>query len=243
MSMALRRTIAEALGADAAAPDATPHLWKLMRRKSAAERDAIRAACAAVRAAVTTMAQVHRRGDPVTSVILAGERAANDAGAQDVRTLYNADGGRALSPFTCVIGRAIDRFQVYVAVQRFNYWAEGFVCFTTQPSAVIQKANALLTSALEQVKAGSSVKALAQGIEAARGPYQVHPVAERAAVAPVGLALEEPPNTDPPDAFEAGEVYSIRIGLTDGEDQHAIVSAMIAVGDNGNELLWTAAVA
>jgi hypothetical protein len=64
-------------------------------------------------------------------------------------------------------------------------------------------------------------------------------VTERAFAAPIGLALEEPPYTAVPEVFEAGEVYSLRIGLTDGADQHAIVSAMIAVGEKGNEMLWT----
>ena len=35
----------------------------------------------------------------------------------------------------------------------------------------------------------------------------------------------------------------MRAGLTDGADQHAILSAMIAVRDNGTEVLWRSGIA
>ena len=44
-------------------------------------------------------------------------------------------------------------------------------------------------------------------------------------------------------SFEPGEVYSVRAGLTDGADQHAILSAMIAVRDDGTEVLWRSGIA
>ena len=37
------------------------------------------------------------------------------------------------------------------------------------------------------------------------------------------------------------EIYSLKIGLTDDADRHAIVSAMIAVHDRGNDVLWNVA--
>ncbi len=43
--------------------------------------------------------------------------------------------------------------------------------------------------------------------------------------------------------FEPGEVYSVRAGLTDGAEQHAILSAMIAVRDDGTEVLWRSGIA
>jgi len=53
-----------------------------------------------------------------------------------------------------------------------------------------------------------------------------------------GLALEETPCTDIGTTFEAGEVYSLKIGVTDGADQHAITSAMIALREDGSDILW-----
>ena len=70
-------------------------------------------------------------------------------------------------------------------------------------------------------------------------PYRHHPVTQGALVSPIGLSLDAPTTT----AFEAGEVYSVRAGLTDGAEQHAIVSAMIAVRDDGTEVLWRSGIA
>jgi len=53
------------------------------------------------------------------------------------------------------------------------------------------------------------------------------------------LSLDAPP----PATFEPGEVYSVRAGLTDGASQHAIISAMIAVRDNGADMLWRSGIA
>lgn len=52
----------------------------------------------------------------------------------------------------------------------------------------------------------------------------------------VGLALAESPHTGLGATFEADEVYSLRIGLSEGA--HVIVSAMLAVREGGNEVLW-----
>ena len=238
MAMLLRGTITEALGEGASAQDAMAQLWGLMRRKSAAELAVIRGACGALRAAMTAVALAQHGGAPAATAVLAGERAANEAGAQDVRTLFSLDGGRTLTPFTALVPRVIDPLQVYLAVRCFNYWAEGFALLSAQPSAVSRRAHDLLQSALAAAKARTHTRAFAQGVDA-RDPYRAHPVTERAFAAPIGLALEEPPYTAVPEVFEAGEVYSLRIGLTDGADQHAIVSAMIAVGEKGNEMLWT----
>ena len=70
-------------------------------------------------------------------------------------------------------------------------------------------------------------------------PYRVHPVTQGALVSPIGLSLDAPAT----ESFEPGEVYSVRAGLTDGGDQHAILSAMIAVRDDGAEVLWRSGVA
>ena len=43
--------------------------------------------------------------------------------------------------------------------------------------------------------------------------------------------------------FEPGEVYSVRAGLTDGAEQHAILSAMVAVRDDGTDVLWRSGIA
>jgi hypothetical protein len=234
MSTTLRRTIGDA-------PDVTPRLWTHMRCKSPAELAAIREACITVSAASAAIADAKRSGASVTTAILAGERAANDRGAQDVRTLFSVNGGRTLQPFDTLIERAVDPLQVYIAVRMFNYWSEGFALFSDRTSPAVEKAGALLRGVLAMIKPGSSTLAVADFVAAECAPYDCHPVTERALATSIGLALEEAPDTSPLATFEAGEVYSVKIGLTDGADQHAIGSAMIALRGDATDVLWSSA--
>jgi hypothetical protein len=76
-------------------------------------------------------------------------------------------------------------------------------------------------------------------LAAKRAPYQCHPVTKDALATSIGLALEEPPHVVLRATFEAGEVYSLKVGVTDGADQHAIASAMIALRQDGSDVLWS----
>jgi hypothetical protein len=58
----------------------------------------------------------------------------------------------------------------------------------------------------------------------------------RALVQRMGLALDERPHTDVGPTFEDGEVYSLRIGVTDGA-RHHFAGAMMCVRGGCNELL------
>jgi hypothetical protein len=40
--------------------------------------------------------------------------------------------------------------------------------------------------------------------------------------------------------LENGDVYSVRVGITNGTAEHAIVSAMVRVREGGTDMLWTA---
>lgn len=237
MTTSFHQTIRDALAAGTPPQDATAQVWDLMRRKTSGEIDAITAACDVLNAAMSAMDRAQRSGDCATDVVLAGERAANDAGAQDVRTLFSVNGGRTLAPFTSTIRDIVDPLQVYMAVRRFNYWAEGFALVSSRPSPVADKAATVLRNVLAAIRGDTRADAITKMIAAGIAPHRSHPVTVRATNA-IGLALEEPPYSDVGGTFAVGEVYSLKVGLTDGANEHAIVSAMMAVRDDGSELLW-----
>jgi hypothetical protein len=237
MPGAMRRAVADAAGASA--HEATAQLWKLMARKSAREIAAIREAFPLIDAAFAAMRETKHRRAGVTKAVLAGEWAANARGAQDVRTLFSIDGGRTLRPFTGTIDDNVEPLMVYIAVRRFNYWAEGFTLLSERPASAVTKAAAALRLALSTIKAGAGAADVQKFIGPLIMPYRVHPVTERAFATKVGLALEDPPFTDMGATFEAGEVYSVKVGITDNGDQHAIVSATIQVHTDGNDVLWS----
>ena len=238
MPYALHREIADALGGEIV--DNTVALRAQMRRKSAPELALLREACATLAAAMTAMGAAQRAGAQATDVILAGEQAANRRGAQDVRTLFSRDGGRTLRPFETAVERALDPLQVYMAVRQFGYWAEGFAVLAASPDPCAQRAGDVLRSAVERMQAGGSCSELARGIAQAVHPLTPHLITADVPGNAIGLALEEHPliAAGSEDSFEGGDVYSLRIGLSDARN-YAIVSAIVAVHGRGNEVLWS----
>ena len=212
-----------------------------MRRKSPAELAAIRAACTVLDAAMAQIVDAHRRDEGVTTVVLAGERAANEHGAQDVRTLFSLNGGRTLVPVETLEARVVDPLQIYVAVRRFNYWAEGFALLTHERRAVHSQAAAILQSAINATMAGTLIDDLARVVATGAFPYHIHVVVADC-IGPLGLALDAPPYAAGA-ALRADEVCSLRVGFTSGAGENAVVSAMVAVREDGNEVLWPAQIA
>ena len=237
MPQALHRELTEGVGTIA---DKTADLRTLMRRKSARELGAIQEACATLDAAVAAMNEAQRSGANATAAVLAGEHAAHRSGAQDVRTLFSLDGGRTLRPFETPVERAVDPLQVYVAVRRFGYWAEGFAVVTASPNPYVEGADEVLQYAIEMIKPGARCSDVGRSITEAIQPFHPHPITQQVQGNAIGLALEEHPliAEGSEDMFEAGGVYSLRVGLAD-ERAHAIVSTMVAVNEYGCKVLWS----
>jgi hypothetical protein len=189
---------------------------------------------------MTAINDAKKAGAGVTEAILAGEREANSRGAQDIRTLFSLDGGRTLQPFTTTLTTRVDPLQVYVAARRFNYWTEGFLAPSDSRRPAIARAKELLRQALAAIKPAVKTADVMGLIYGGSRPYQMHPVTERAIISRLGLALEEPPHTNPGMSFENGDIYSVRVGITNGADEHAIVSAVVRVREGSTDMLWTA---
>src|SRR5215470_2953556 len=237
MPPALHREIAEAAGAIA---DKTSDLATLMRRKGTRELAAIREACATLAVAMTAMNEAQRTRAGTTAIVLAGEHAAYRAGAQDVRTLFSIDGGRTLRPFETLIEGAADPLQVYMAVRRCGYWAEGFAVISASPNPYAQGAAEVLEYAIEMIAPGRRCGDVRRNIIDAIQPFHPHAVTKQAQGNAIGLALEEPPllTIYSAETFEIDGVYTLRVGISD-EHNHAIVSAMLAVNTYGCEVLWS----
>jgi hypothetical protein len=235
MPLALGGSITEALGPDASVADATAQVWSQMRRKSRYERDAIDAAVKATGTARNAMRDALMSGGGVTDVILAAERAASAAGAQDVRTLFSLDGGMTLRPFVDPIQQQVDPLLAYLAIRRFNYWAECFPLFTKRPEStrLYEKAWSGMLSASSAIKAGVATHGIGKLIAAAIEPYQAHPAIGRAFAQRMGLALDERSCADIGASFEEGEVYSLRVGATDEAGASMICSRMFVVQADG----------
>ena len=83
---------------------------------------------------------------------------------------------------------------------------------------------------------------LARLVAEAIKPYRAHQITGGSIGNGMGLSIEEEPDISPnhEDTLEAGSVYTLRVGASDGRQEHGIVSAMVVVQTRGSEVLWRA---
>jgi hypothetical protein len=234
MPFGLRQSLAKALGSPL---DMTPTVATAMRRKSARELVLIREACATLHATVAAMRAAQRAARGMTDVVLAGERVAQRRGAQDVRSLFGPRG--TLAPFVVPVAAPADPLQVYVAVRHAGYWAEGFAVLATSAQPAAAQARAVLDEAIGLARPGMPHRDFARRVDAKIGTARRHPVIGGIFGGSIGLALPQPGClTETSDGrFSAGETYTVRVGMADSGGA-AIVSAMMAITEDGHDVLW-----
>jgi Xaa-Pro aminopeptidase len=241
MRAAVYRPFIAAFGSGSALVDVTPVLRAEMRHKRPRELALMREACGVLKAAHDALAEAVRSGAAVTAAILEAERAAYRAGAQDVRMLFSLDGGRTLRPFEAPIDLAIDPLQAYIALRYAGYWIDGFVLAASAPNPAWTQANEALKAIIQIAKPGTSCREIMSLAEEKIKPYDSHPMTAGNVGNSIGMFLEETPHllAASNEKLESGCVYTLRVGACDGRE-HAIASAVIALGPQGGEVLWSA---
>jgi Xaa-Pro aminopeptidase len=111
---------------------------------------------------------------------------------------------------------------------------------TASPNPLARGAGDVLRYAIEMIRPGRGCGDVARAISEAIHPLGSHPVTAQVVGNGIGLALEEQPliAAASADTFEPGGVYSLRVGVSDARGGSAIVSAMIAVHEQDNDVLW-----
>ena len=185
-------------------------------------------ACDDLDAAFSAMRAAQRDRKGMTDTVLAGEAAAWQRGAQDVRTLFGRDG--QLAPFTARDDAVADPLQVYVAVRHGGYWAEGFDVLSQSPQPAAAAARKILDDAVARIRAGVLHREVAEFLSKAIGAGHAHPLTRRGFGNHIGLGLDEPDclTAAGTGTFAVGEVYTVRAGLRDGAGS-ALVSTMVGV--------------
>jgi Xaa-Pro aminopeptidase len=241
MRAALYRPFVETFGPENGPVDVTSSLRALIRRKRPRELALMREACAILTAAKSALAEAARFGVGVTAVMLEAERAAYHSGAQDVRTLFSLDGGKTLRPFEAPIDMAVDPLQAYIAVRYAGYWVEGFVFASRSPHPAWTQANEALKAVIQIAKAGTPCRELANSAEERIKPYVPHPLTAGNVGNSIGCFLEEAPQLrgTSNEKLEASCMYTLRVGVSDEREHHAIASAMVAVHQQDTDVLWS----
>jgi len=228
---------------DKAAPlEASHALQRQMRIKRPRELAAIRRGCEMLSAAQGVLTEAHRAGAHVTAAVLEAERAVHAMGAQDVRSLFSLDGGATLRPFSSLVERNVDPLQVSMAILHAGYWVEGLIACANQANTARDCAAAALAALIPAARAGARARDLAAVVAGAIKPCSAHPITAKRIGNGIGMAIEEGPRLDAAgdERLEAGAVYTLCVGAT-GAGGHAMLSAMVLVGEKVSEVLWSAA--
>jgi Xaa-Pro dipeptidase len=187
----------------------------IRRRKSPCELELIRGAARFLATAADKFAASLRAGAGVRSAALAAERAAIAAGAQDARVMASLSPGSVPLPLDAASDeRVLDPANAGIAVQNHGYWASGYMSVARAPGEASARARKALAAALAAVRPGAH---LPDGVAANA----------------IGLSLEEGPGVP----FEVGAVYAVTSSAMEGRET-AYASALVAVTENGCEVLW-----
>ena len=226
---------------DAEWVDWDAELEQLMRQKSYREISVIRDTCGILRCAVDSMRDIYLRDSSVVTAAIEAERAARCAGAMDVRVLYSVDAGNTLLPIEGINELRSDPAVVYVAVQYSGYWADGFVTLSRKRPAGEEAARTMLLDLLDHMKEGTTVGQIVQKMQRHEATRLLHPAMQDGFGYAIGLSRPEKPCLHASCAdqkLQARTVWSVRIGLR-GEKGGWFASALVAVGREENELLWS----
>ena len=199
----------------------------------------IRIAAASAQAARADFLRAWRDGKDIESAALAGERAARDLAAQDVRTLVSRDGGRTLEPYRARFHDKPASLLGYVGVKYQGYWAESFVSAAPTKRAVAARSRAALDAVLAQFKPGVNADALWSAARLALGPLALHPVLSNSLGHRIGLSANEGCEIRPGGGEVVSDVaYALRVGSYDANEGGAIASAIVRLhGDGRLEIL------
>ncbi len=217
-------------------------LEALRLRKSPSEQELSRQASRVLDAATRPIARAVAAGAGARLAALAAEHEAFVLGAQDVRILASARNGGPPLALDGPSNVAADPLLAYVAVRFAGYWAEGFITVCKSPLGALRRATDGLTAMLQRARAGASFQELASVAQKRLSPYKIHPLIEHSIGNSIGLSLEEPCDAAPEGtgALQESGVYTLRCGAMGKGSDSAIVSAMIRIGYEKIEVLWSA---
>jgi Xaa-Pro aminopeptidase len=215
-------------------------LETLRLQKSAQERKLLRRASSILAVAGGALFNARGKGCGVRSAALASERAAFEAGAQDVRILASARNGGSPLALQGPQDPVLNSLLAVIAVKFAGYWAEGLMTAARGRNDEM-RATLALAAMVEKARPGVTFSQLAAIAEQHIAPYKLHAFIARRSGNSIGLSLEEGPigEADESAALQENGVYTLRTGAAGEGGDNVIASAMIAVDRRDTEILWS----
>lgn len=230
--------------------DASPAVAAITRAKRPRELALLRLSYACLQLALDEVEAVRSAGGGDRAALLAGERSARMAGAQDVRILCSAgDGTGSLrpidsrSPGPSRTGR-VEALTVYFALRRGGYWAEAMLTLTEAPSPAQCAARQALAAAAASVRANTACRDLFRLLEAGGRPDAGQPLLGTGIRRAGGLSLDAEPwmQAGSDEALVENGVYTMATGFREeNAGHHVLLSTTVLATPAGHEILWPAA--
>lgn len=238
------RDVAEVCGRFGETIDATPALASLRQPKSRNELALLRACHGLLRNAFAEIEQRRQAGSAIAPALIAAERSARLAGAQDVRMLCNAGAQGVLRPVsvTAQAQQAREPWCIYLAVRFCGYWTEGVTTLADQTTPTLQAARAALTAAAGAARAGTTGRqlwdAMAPHLEGFGRSSMLGSKIARAH----SLALDTEPwiTADSSEPLHPDNAYVITATAVDADGQHALESTTIVLDQPRPDVLPSA---
>jgi hypothetical protein len=173
--------------------------------------------------------------------VIAAERTARLAGAQDVRSLCNAGGRGPLFPSSHAM--KLDPggpWSVYLAVRFCGYWTEGFETFQSNPSLSTFAVRAALDAAATAMCAGASGRRIWDTMKPHLAGFDAHPMLGTKLVRAHGLSLDTQPwiTNDSGEQLPGEGTYVVAAGATDANGIQTIESVSIMLDGMRRTILY-----
>ena len=228
-----------------AVEDATSALTAITHVKRSREIALLRLSYQCLQVLLREVLRVRSNGGDKKTALLAGERSARMAGAQDVRMLCSVDKTGALQPIEShspapLRAGSSEPWPVYLAVRKGGYWAEAMLTITDAPSAGQRAARRAIEKAAASVCAGITCRDFFCRVEEYRPSSVIHSLLGGGVCRAGGLSLDGEywMHADSEEVFVANGVYTIAITSCDGETNQELLSTTILVRTAGHEILW-----
>ena len=232
MRAPIGRDVAEVCGGFGEIVDATPVLASLRQPKSPNELALLRASHRLLRYAFAEIEQRRQAGMAIAPALIAAERSARLAGAQDVRMLCNAGARGALRPVSVAAPTETrGPWCVYVAVRFCGYWTEGVTTLADETIPAAQAARAAVAAAARLARAGTTGRQLADAMAPHLEGFTRSPMLGANIARAHGLSLDTEPwiSADSTEPLLSHNAYVIAASAIDANGQHALESTTIVL--------------
>jgi Xaa-Pro aminopeptidase len=235
------RNVTEVCGSFGETEDATEALAILRRSKSPNELKLLRTSYEILQRAFAEIERQRQAGSAIAPALIAAERIARLAGAQDVRSLYSPGGSGQLRPLSSASPPdSAEPWGIYLAVRYCGYWTEAMKTLGSNLPEAMLALQAAIQRALDTARPGASVQQLLEAMKPQLAGLAPHEALGPRIGRAHGLSLDAEPwiTSDSRETLVENGAYIITAGATDVCGRSVLESATVMLDGPRHSTLW-----